>query len=64
MNWISPGNHNHLRITRILKSPLTLGLEVEAIAFYGCLEDIYRAVSAKSNPETPSFWQRAVNVKP
>lgn len=68
LNWISPGNHNHLRITRILKSLLTLGLEEEALAFYDCLEDIYRAESAKSSPGisevTLSFWQRAVNVKP
>jgi len=67
VNWISPGNHNHLRITRILKSLLTLGLEEEAIAFYGCLKDIYRAECAKSSPGISeaalSFWQRAVNVK-
>jgi len=67
-NWISPGNHNHLRITRILKSLLTLGMEEEALAFYGCLEDIYSAESAKSSPgiseATFSFWRRAVNVKP
>jgi hypothetical protein len=66
-NWISPGNHNHLRITRILKSLLILGLEEEALAFYGCLKDIYRAECAKSSPgiseATLSFWQRAVNVK-
>jgi len=67
-NWISPGNHNHLRITRILKSLLTLGLEEEALAFYDCLEDIYGVERTKSNPGisevTLSFWQRAVNVKP
>jgi len=66
-NWISPGNHNHLRITRILKSLLTLGLEEEARAFYDCLEDIYGAECATSNPgiseATFSFWQRAANVK-
>jgi hypothetical protein len=68
VNWISPGNHNHLRITRILKSLLILGLEEEARAFCECLKDIYRAESAKSSPGisevTVSFWQRAVNVKP
>jgi len=68
LNWISAGNHNHLRITRILKSLLTLGLEEEALAFYDCLEDIYGAECAKSSPDiseaTFSFWQRAVNVGP
>ena len=68
LNWITPGNHNHLRITRILKSLLTLGLEEEAHAFYVCLEDIYSAECAKTCPgiseATFSFWQRAANVKP
>jgi hypothetical protein len=67
VNWISPGNHNHLRITRILKSLMTLGLENEALAFYGCLEDIYREERARPIPGisevTLSFWQQAVNLK-
>src|SRR5580700_3614644 len=29
-HWLSPGNHNHLRITRILKCLRLLGLEAEA----------------------------------
>lgn len=32
-NWITTSNHNHLRITRILKSLRLLGLEAEAVAF-------------------------------
>jgi opioid growth factor receptor-like protein len=28
--WLSPGNHNHLRITRILRCLTVLGLEPEA----------------------------------
>jgi hypothetical protein len=48
-NWITLGNHNHLRITRILKSLLTLGLQEEAVAFYDCLEDIYRAGKRQLN---------------
>src|SRR5208337_3560496 len=31
--WLSPGNHNHLRITRILRCLSLLGLEAEAKAF-------------------------------
>jgi len=31
--WLSPGNHNHLRITRILWCLTVLGLEAEAKAF-------------------------------
>src|SRR5271170_7374387 len=34
--WMSPGNHNYLRLTRILKSLFLLGLEEEARAFFDC----------------------------
>ncbi len=64
-NWLTPSNHNHLRITRILKSLRLLGLEAEAIAFFECLADIYRVESAKQAPgisdETFSFWQAAAH---
>jgi hypothetical protein len=33
-NWLSASNHNHLRITRILKSLTLFGLEAEAKAFF------------------------------
>ncbi len=62
-NWITPSNHNHLRITRILKSLRLLGLEAEAAAFFECLADIYRVESGKATPgiseETFYFWQRS-----
>jgi Opioid growth factor receptor (OGFr) conserved region len=62
-NWITPSNHNHLRITRMLKSLRLLGLEAEAAAFFDCLADIYRVESAKATPgisgETFAFWQAA-----
>jgi hypothetical protein len=38
--WLSPGNHNHLRITRILRCLTVLGLEAEAKAFFDCLSEI------------------------
>jgi hypothetical protein len=34
--WLSPGNHNRLRITRIFEVLSVLGLEPEAKAFFGC----------------------------
>src|ERR1700674_5375280 len=38
--WLSAGNHNHLRITRILRCLTLLGLESEAKAFAKCLSEI------------------------
>lgn len=41
-NWVRGFNHNHLRITRILRSLRVLGLEDEAKAFFGALEGVCR----------------------
>ena len=61
--WLSPGNHNHLRITRILKCLSVLGLEAESRAFFGCLSGIYEAEQNKPMPaisdETMLYWREA-----
>jgi hypothetical protein len=63
-NWVTPSNHNHLRITRILKSLRLLGLEAEAAAFFECLADIHHGEAQKAEPgisaETLTFWQAAM----
>jgi opioid growth factor receptor-like protein len=62
--WLSPGNHNHLRITRILRCLSLLGLEAEARAFFECLSDIYENEQSQPRPaistETILYWRRAV----
>jgi hypothetical protein len=62
--WLSPGNHNHLRITRILRSSTLLGRELEARAFFGCLSEIYENEQNKPLPaiseETMLYWKEAV----
>jgi hypothetical protein len=45
--WLSWMNHNHLRITRILKSLKLLGLGEEAEAFFGCLRELYKEEEAR-----------------
>jgi hypothetical protein len=64
-NWLRPGNHNHLRITRILSSLRLLGREADARAFYDCLVDIYRDECATGRPRitepTFEFWRAAAN---
>jgi hypothetical protein len=64
-NWLTPSNHNHLRITRILESLKLLGLGEQARAFFDCLADIYRVESVKATPriseETFTFWQAAAH---
>ena len=63
-NWLHPGNHNHLRMTRILRCLRLLGLEQEARVFFDCLQSIYELERVKPHPgiteRTFSFWKNAV----
>jgi opioid growth factor receptor-like protein len=60
--WLSKGNHNHLRITRILRCLTVLGLESEAKAFFGSLSDIYEQNKPRPaiSDETMLYWKEAV----
>jgi hypothetical protein len=64
-NWLTASNHNHLRVTRILKSMRTLGLETQATALFNCFADIYSEEKSKDFPaisvDTFRFWQSAVH---
>jgi len=58
--WLSFGNHNFLRITRILKSLKLLGLEHEATLFFNALDSIYpqhQSIIGNSY----NYWLAAVN---
>ncbi len=46
-NWLTPMNHNFLRITRILRSLTLLGLDEEAKRFFDTLDKLYQAPGAK-----------------
>jgi hypothetical protein len=58
--WLHPGNHNHLRITRIMKSLALLGLKEDAGAFLGCLETIYAEAPGKISATSLHFWRTAI----
>lgn len=60
--WLRPGNHNHLRLTRIMQSLAALGLDADARALQRCLlEDICLGThSARVSPRTAAFWKEAV----
>jgi len=59
--WLAPGNHNHLRLTRIMDSLSTLGLVREARALQRCLlEDVCNGPGkGRVMPRTIEFWSRA-----
>ena len=57
-NWVVPSNHNHLRITRILRSLRVLGLEQEAKAFFVALQKVFEE-SGRIGSTPMMFWTRA-----
>jgi len=59
-NWISPYNHNYLRLTRILKSLRLLGCEDWADQLYNVLEQVYNLYPKIISKTTFEFWQNAV----
>jgi hypothetical protein len=58
-NWLNQGNHNYLRITRILTSLSLLGLGNYAQAFFKCLDQIYQEERPQIGRETYEFWKNA-----
>ena len=60
--WLRPGNHNHLRLTRIMGSLSALGLPDEARGLQRCLTaDVASGPGAgRITPQTLQFWRAAV----
>ena len=59
-SWLTPGNHNFLRITRVLKSLTILGQEDLARAFLECLTTIFDDYRDIIGDRTWGFWSAAV----
>jgi hypothetical protein len=61
-NWLSPRNHNFLRLTRMIKSLKLLGFEYYAKALQKFLLDIADEEENKNiiGYTTRSFWQEAI----
>jgi len=60
--WLSYGNHNFLRISRILRSLALLGLSRYARAFLKCLEAIYAEHSKIIGETTVGYWRRTITI--
>ena len=60
-NWLNPGNHNLLRITRMLDCLCTLGFRPQAEAFLSALEALYEDHAATIGTLTVGFWRNAVS---
>jgi hypothetical protein len=62
--WLRPGDHNHLRLTRILTSVRLLGLDDHSRALYRCLAAIARDHPAAISATTLDYWRRAGSSGP
>lgn len=58
--WLKSGNHNHLRISRILRSLTILGLEQQAQSMLKCLEGLGWWDRWRLGGETYRHWRNAV----
>jgi hypothetical protein len=57
-NWVTRFDHNHLRMTRILRSLRVLGLESEAAALHNFLSTDEKVTNSVS-PRSQMYWRRA-----
>lgn len=57
--WLTKGNHNFLRISRIVRSLTLLGCRRYAAAFLECLERIYAEHADTVGGTTIGYWRRA-----
>ena len=60
--WLHPGNHNMLRISRILKSLRLLGLEQYAELFFNTLSQLYLQ-QPKAIGDSFAHWQHAAGIQ-
>ncbi|MBW4683081.1 MAG: hypothetical protein KME19_23800 [Microcoleus vaginatus WJT46-NPBG5] len=58
--WLNLGNHNYLRLTRILTCLKILGLENYAEALFECLEKIYKQENQRIGRESFNYWKNAI----
>lgn len=57
--WLTPGNHNYQRLTRILSCLVALGRRPHAEALFRCLEHFYRCEhGAQIGDQALAHWRR------
>jgi len=59
--WCYSGNHNMLRITRIIRSLRLFGLDKEAKRFYDAVLDIATSEGNRVSKNTLDYWNDALN---
>lgn len=63
-DWLRANNHDHLRLTRVLRSSHLLGLRAEAAALGRFLEQVAADNPGTVTLVTQAFWGRAAQGMP
>jgi hypothetical protein len=63
-NWLTDGNHNFMRMTRMLRSMMLLGRQELARSFHECLVAAARVHPSVISKRTLGFWNEAVSNVP
>jgi hypothetical protein len=58
-HWFTRFDHNHLRITRIIRSLRVLGLEQNARAFFRALSSVNDQFKGRLSIRSVDYWRRA-----
>jgi hypothetical protein len=61
-HWVTANNHNHLRITRILRSLTLLGLADYAKEFFAALQRVYLENVSIIGEVSYGYWKRALET--
>ena len=61
--WMTPGNHNYRRITRMLSSLQILGCPQYAVALLDCLSLCYRDCGEQIGSSPMEHWRRALGAR-
>lgn len=59
-NWLTPNNHNHLRLTRIMQCMNLCGMREYAVSLYYCLLDIAQTTNNRITEQTLLYWKTAL----
>jgi hypothetical protein len=58
--WLTPGNHNFLRVSRVLKSLILFDLRNEVKLLFKCFEEIRNDGNQNVIGDSFLWWERAV----
>jgi len=63
-NWLTPANHNFLRISRILRCLSLVGAEDKSKQFFDALKSVYAENPSVIGEKTFSFWKAGAESAP